>query len=115
MYEECIRLLGRRGFEIPGAQLERDWSEPRTEDRSVEAAWLAIYRDPKRHWDLYEVAEELIDLEDAFQTWRFRHVTTVERIIGQKRGTAGTAGVAYLRSALEVRFFPEVWSVRTAL
>jgi tryptophan 2,3-dioxygenase len=115
LYDEAIRLLAQRGFEIAPNQTERDWSEPRLADDSVRAAWLAIYRDTERHWDLYELAEKLVDLEDAFQTWRFRHVTTVERIIGLKRGTGGTAGVAYLRRALEFRFFPEIWDVRTEL
>jgi len=81
----------------------------------VRAAWLAIYRDPKTHWELYQLAEELVDLEDWFQQWRFRHVTTVQRVIGFKRGTGGTAGVAYLRKALEIVFFPELWEVRTEL
>ncbi|MCP4328570.1 MAG: tryptophan 2,3-dioxygenase [Alphaproteobacteria bacterium] len=115
LYDESIRLLGRRGFAVAAAQTERDWSAPRPADDSVRAAWLAVYRDTERYWDLYELAEKLVDLEDAFQTWRFRHVTTVERIIGLKRGTGGTAGVTYLRSALEYRFFPEIWNVRTAL
>ena len=78
-------------------------------------AWLAVYRDTERYWDLYEFAEELVDLEDWFQQWRFRHVTTVERIIGNKRGTGGTAGVAYLAKALELKFFPELWHVRTSM
>ena len=115
LYEEALRLLARRGFRISAAVTERDFSQPYRRHRSVETAWLAIYRDTARHWDLYELAEELVDLEDSFQQWRFRHVTTVERIIGSKRGTGGTAGVAYLRKALGIRFFPELWDVRTAL
>ena len=115
LYDEALRLLARRGFRIASAVTERDFSQPYRPHRSVEAAWLAIYRDTARHWDLYELAEELVDLEDSFQQWRFRHVTTVERIIGNKRGTGGTAGVAYLRKALDIRFFPELWDVRTAL
>lgn len=115
LYDEALRLLARRGFAITAAVTARDFTQPYRPHTSVEAAWLAIYRDTERHWDLYELAEELVDLEDAFQQWRFRHVTTVERIIGNKRGTGGTAGVAYLRRALDVRFFPELWDVRTAL
>jgi len=115
LYDECIRLLARRGFAIDAGQVERDWSAQRTSDPSVEAAWLEIYRNTEEHWDLYELAEELVDLEDAFQTWRFRHLTTVERVIGRKRGTGGTSGVAYLQRALDIRFFPEIWAVRTAL
>ena len=82
---------------------------------SVEAAWAEVYRNSEQHWELYEFAEELIDLEDAFRLWRFRHVTTVERIIGFKRGTGGTAGVSYLRKMLDVVLFPELWRVRTAM
>ncbi len=115
LYDEAIRLLARRGFEIAPDRLDRDWSRPYEADPSVEAAWLAVYRDTGAHWDLYELAEELVDLEDWFQQWRFRHLTTVERVIGRKRGTGGTSGVAYLRHALDIRFFPELWSVRTAL
>jgi len=110
-----IRLLARRGFEIDSKRLERDWTQPTTHDPSVEAAWLAVYRDPSHHWDLYEMAEELVDLEDAFRQWRFRHVTTVERIIGFKGGTGGTAGASYLRKMLDVVLFPELWHVRTVL
>ncbi|MGD9944445.1 MAG: tryptophan 2,3-dioxygenase [Burkholderiaceae bacterium] len=115
LYDEAIRLLARRGFAIDAGQLQRDWREPRAFSDSVEAAWLAVYREPERHWGLYELAEELIDLEDAFRQWRFRHVTTVERIIGFKPGTGGTAGVAYLRKMLDVVLFPELWKVRTDL
>lgn len=115
LYDECIRLLARRGFAIDKSQTERDWSLKREPDESVQAAWLEIYRNTEKHWDLYELAEELVDLEDAFQTWRFRHVTTVERVIGFKRGTGGTSGVAYLKRVLDIRFFPEVWAVRTEL
>ncbi len=115
IYDEAIRLLARRGLAIADAALERDWSAPYRAHPSVEAAWLAVYRDTAHHWDLYELGEELVDLEDAFRQWRFRHVTTVERIIGGKRGTGGTQGVAYLRGLLEIRLFPELWDVRTAL
>jgi len=115
LYDEAIRLLGRRGFAIDRAVLGRDLTQPHAADASVRAAWLAVYRDPKAHWELYQLAEELVDLEDWFQQWRFRHVTTVQRVIGFKRGTGGTAGVAYLRRALEIVFFPELWEIRTEL
>jgi tryptophan 2,3-dioxygenase len=115
LYDEAIRLLARRGFAIDKAVLERDVTQPYTGDDSVRAAWLAVYRGTEKHWDLYELAEELVDLEDWFQQWRFRHVTTVQRIIGLKPGTGGTAGVAYLRKALDIRFFPELWDVRTEI
>ena len=115
IYDEAIRLLARHGFAIAPAVLERDVREPYHADPSVLAAWAQVYRDPKRYWDLYQLAEELIDLEDWFQQWRFRHVTTVQRIIGRKRGTGGTAGVGYLRQVLDVTFFPELWDVRTEL
>ncbi|RFU46422.1 tryptophan 2,3-dioxygenase [Paraburkholderia sp. DHOC27] len=114
-YDEVIRLLARRGFPIAAERLERDWSQPTTHDASVEAAWLEVYRNPAQHWELYEMAEELVDLEDAFRQWRFRHVTTVERIIGFKRGTGGTGGASYLRKMLDVVLFPELWHVRTVL
>ncbi|WP_042303317.1 tryptophan 2,3-dioxygenase [Paraburkholderia kururiensis] len=114
-YDEVVRLLARRGFPIAQERLERDWTQPTAHDASVEAAWLEVYRDPSRHWDLYEMAEELVDLEDAFRQWRFRHVTTVERIIGFKQGTGGTNGAPYLRKMLDVVLFPELWHVRTVL
>ena len=115
LYDEAIRVLARRGFGIADDVLERDWSQRYRSNPSVKAAWIEIYRNTETHWDLYEFAEELVDLEDWFQQWRFRHVTTVERIIGHKRGTGGTAGVAYLRKALDIRFFPELWELRTEL
>lgn len=115
LYDEAIRLLARRGFAVDPALLERDWREPKPCDASVEAAWTEIYRDPDRHFDLYELAEELVDLEDAFRLWRFRHLTTVERVIGLKRGTGGTVGVGYLRKMLDVVLFPELWRLRTEL
>ncbi|WP_250452211.1 tryptophan 2,3-dioxygenase [Caballeronia sp. ATUFL_M2_KS44] len=114
-YDEVIRLLARRGFDIAPERLNRDWTQPTTHDASVEAAWLEVYRNPSEHWELYEMAEELVDLEDAFRQWRFRHVTTVERIIGFKQGTGGTAGAPYLRKMLDVVLFPELWHVRTVL
>lgn len=115
LYDEAIRLLARRGFAIPDDVLDRDLTKKYTAQPSVHEAWLGVYRDTETHWDLYEFAEELVDLEDAFQQWRFRHVTTVERVIGSKRGTGGTEGVGYLRSVLDIRFFPELWELRTDL
>ena len=115
LYDEAIRLLARRGFAIDPMLNERDVREPYVLDASVEQAWLAVYQAPRDHWELYELAEELVDLEDAFRLWRFRHVTTVERIIGFKTGTGGTTGVAYLRKMLDVVLFPELWKVRTDL
>jgi tryptophan 2,3-dioxygenase len=115
LYDEALRLLARRGIAVPTSHLQRDWTQPYAADAGVEAAWLQVYRDPKAHWDLYQLAEELTDLEDAFRLWRFRHVTTVERVIGFKRGTGGTGGVSYLRKMLDVVLFPEIWTLRTAL
>ena len=115
LYDEAIRLLARRGFHLEPEAIERDWSQPYVAKPSVREAWSAIYRDTETYWDLYELAEELVDLEDWFQQWRFRHLTTVERIIGRKRGTGGTAGVGYLKQALDIRFFPELWEIRTVL
>jgi tryptophan 2,3-dioxygenase len=115
LYDESLRLLARRGLPVPADHLDRDWTQPYVPSEAVERAWLAVYRDPTRHWDLYQLGEELTDLEDAFRLWRFRHVTTVERIIGFKRGTGGTSGVAYLRRRLDVVLFPELWKLRTDL
>jgi tryptophan 2,3-dioxygenase len=115
LYDESLRLLSRRGFAIPSAQLERDWSRPYEPAKEVAEAWLAVYHDVDAHWDLYELAEKLVDLDQKFQLWRFSHMKTVERIIGYKRGTGGTGGVSYLAKALELRFFPELWSIRTAM
>ena len=115
LYDEALRLLARRGLAVPASHTERDWTKPYEPDDGVEQAWLVAYRDPKSHWDLYQLGEELTDLEDAFRLWRFRHVTTVERIIGFKRGTGGTSGVAYLRKMLDVVLFPEIWKLRTNL
>ena len=115
LYDECLRLLARRGYEIPATSLERDWSEPYAASEGVAAAWLHVYRNAEEHWDLYELAEKLVDLDHQFQLWRFSHMKTVERIIGYKRGTGGTGGVSYLAKALELRFFPELWTVRTSM
>ena len=115
LYDEALRLLARRGIAVPAGHLERDWTQPYTPDAAVEQAWLTVYRDPQRHWDLYQLGEELTDLEDAFRLWRFRHLTTVERVIGFKRGTGGTGGVSYLRRMLDTELFPELWALRTQL
>ncbi len=115
LYDESLRLLARRGLAVPVTHTQRDWTQPYTEDAGVEAAWLAVYRKPNEHWDLYQLGEELTDLEDAFRLWRFRHVTTVERVIGFKRGTGGTGGVSYLRKMLDTVLFPEIWRLRTDL
>jgi tryptophan 2,3-dioxygenase len=113
LYDEAIRLLARSGFDV-GAE-RADLREQRGESDKLRSTWAAIYRDPDTHWPLYELAEKLVDLEDYFRRWRFNHVTTVERVIGLKRGTGGTQGVAYLRRMLEVELFPELWHVRTEL
>jgi tryptophan 2,3-dioxygenase len=115
IYDEAIRLLARSGFAIDPARLSRDCTQPTTLDESVKEAWLKVYQAPEQHWALYQLAEKLVDLETAFRFWRFRHVTTVERIIGFKTGTGGTAGVSYLRKMLDVVLFPELFALRTAL
>ena len=115
LYDEALRLLARRGIPVPASHTDRDWTLPYAESEAVEQAWLVVYRNPKEHWDLYQLGEELTDLEDAFRLWRFRHVTTVERVIGFKRGTGGTGGVSYLRKMLDVVLFPEIWKLRTDL
>ena len=115
LYDESLRLLARRGLPVPASHTQRDWTLPYAESDDVVQAWLVVYRNPKQHWDLYQLGEELTDLEDAFRLWRFRHVTTVERVIGFKRGTGGTGGVSYLRKMLVVVLFPEIWRLRTDL
>ena len=115
LYDECLRLLARRGIEVPVSHTERDWRQPYAMSKAVEQAWLTVYRAPKQYWDLYQLGEELTDLEDAFRLWRFRHLTTVERVIGFKRGTGGTGGISYLRKMLDVVLFPEIWALRTEL
>ena len=115
LYDEALRLLARRGLAVPAGYVERDWTQPYAASDEVEAAWLVVYRDPRQHWDLYQLGEKLTDIEDAFRLWRFRHVTTVERVIGFKRGTGGTGGVSYLRKMLDVVLFPEIWKLRTNL
>ncbi|MFT3904981.1 MAG: tryptophan 2,3-dioxygenase family protein [Steroidobacteraceae bacterium] len=115
LYDEVLRLLSRRGYEMPPEVLSRDVSEPYETSKQVTAAWLGVYHNSAKDWDLYELAERLVDLDHKFQLWRFQHMKTVERIIGYKPGTGGTAGVAYLAKALRLRFFPELWEVRTAM
>ena len=115
LYDEANRLLARRGFVLDAAATDRDWSLPYASNASVARAWRDVYAQSTRHWDLYQLAEKLVDLEDYFRQWRFRHVTTVERVIGFKRGTGGTAGVQYLREMVNVRLFPELWDLRTEL
>lgn len=115
IYDEAIALMARSGFEIDASVLSRDPSGPYQVNESVRNAWLTVYRDPHTHWPLYELAEKLVDFEDYFRRWRFNHVTTVERVIGFKRGTGGTSGVTYLRRMLEVVLFPELWDLRADL
>ena len=115
LYDEVLRLLSRRGYGIPEEYIARDFSAPYRASKQVAGAWLAIYHNAEREWDLYELAERLIELDQRFQLWRFHHLKTVERIIGHKRGTGGTSGVGYLAKALELRFFPELWQVRTSM
>ncbi len=115
LYDEALRLLARRGLAVPATHTERDWTRAYETSDAVEQAWLVAYREPEKHWDLYQLGEELTDLEDTFRLWRFRHVTTVERVIGFKRGTGGTSGVGYLRKMLDVVLFPEIWKLRTDL
>ena len=115
LYDVSLQLLAREGLPVPAEYLQRDWTQPYEYSEGVEAAWIEVYRDPHKYWDLYQLGEKLADIEDAFRLWRFRHVTTVERVIGFKRGTGGTGGVSYLRKMLEVVLFPEIWRLRTAL
>jgi tryptophan 2,3-dioxygenase len=115
LYDEVIQVLNRNGFEISKDTLDRDIRQTHQFEQSVQDAWQKVYQDPQTHWQLYELAEKLVDFEDYFRRWRFNHVTTVERIIGFKRGTGGTAGVNYLKKMLEVELFPELWRVRTVL
>ena len=115
LYDESLRLLARRGLAVPSSHTQRDWRQAYSASPAVEQAWLEVYRNNTKYWDLYQLGEELTDLEDTFRLWRFRHVTTVERVIGFKRGTGGTSGVGYLRKMLDVVLFPEIWTLRTSL
>ena len=115
LYDEALRLLARAGLPVPPEVLTRDLRQPWVAQDGVCAVWETVYRDPTRYWQAYELAEKLVDFEDYFRRWRFNHVTTVERVIGFKRGTGGTSGVSYLRRMLEVELFPELWHLRTTL
>jgi tryptophan 2,3-dioxygenase len=115
LYDEVLRLLSRRGYEIPADYLTRDFSEPYRASKEVAGAWLGVYHNADSGWDLYELAERLVDLDHNFQLWRAHHLKTVERIIGYKPGTGGTGGVSYLAKALELKFFPELWQIRTSM
>ena len=115
LYDEVLRLLSRRGLDVPPEAIDRDFTLPYQASKQVAAAWLSVYHNSVKEWDLYELAERLVDLDYKFQLWRFAHVKTVERIIGYKRGTGGTAGVSYLTKALELKFFPELWTIRTSM
>jgi len=115
IYDEALALLARRGLAVPKEKLRRDFSQSYTSDPRVTDVWRKVYRDVETHWDLYELAEKLVDLEYRFHLWRFSHMKTVERIIGAKAGTGGTSGVSYLQKALSLRFYPELWDVRTEI
>jgi tryptophan 2,3-dioxygenase len=115
LYDEFLRLLARRGHPIPAGCVERDWREPHRREPALLPALAAIYGDPEASWEDYELCEELVDIEESFQLWRFRHMKTVERIIGHKRGTGGSSGVGFLRRALDLTFFPELLEVRTEI
>jgi len=115
LYDEAVLLLARAGLDVPASALERDRAVPHRLDEGIVAAWREVYLEPQRWWSQYELAEKLVDVEDYFRRWRFNHVTTVERIIGLKRGTGGTGGVSYLRRMLDVELFPDLWHVRTVL
>ncbi len=115
IYDEFLRYLHRQGYPVPLECVERDWSRPYERNEKLIPVLRSIYADPAQHWDPYAMCEKLVDVEEHFQLWRFRHMKTVERIIGYKRGTGGTEGVAWLRQALEFTFFPELFDVRTRL
>jgi tryptophan 2,3-dioxygenase len=115
LYDEFLRLLARRGLPVPAERVDRDWAQPYVAHDGVIEALRRVYGDTDRWWDVYETAEELVDVEGWFQLWRFRHVKTVERVIGHKRGTGGSSGVSFLRRALDLTFFPELLAVRTEI
>jgi tryptophan 2,3-dioxygenase len=115
LYDEFLRHLARRGLPVPEAACQRDWSQPRVADQKIVAVFKIVYDDPERWWDAYEMAEKLVDVEESFQLWRFRHLKTVERIIGHKPGTGGSSGVTFLKRALDHQFFPELIDVRTVI
>jgi len=115
LYDEVLRLLSRRGYGIPEEYLARDFTQPYVASKQVAGAWLGVYHNAEKDWDLYELAERLVDLDQKFQLWRCHHLKTVERIIGYKPGTGGSSGVSYLAKALELKFFPELWTIRTSM
>ncbi|WP_166416163.1 tryptophan 2,3-dioxygenase [Cochlodiniinecator piscidefendens] len=115
LYDVALGALNNAGFTLPEEVLSRDLSQAYQPHEAVQAAWVKVYQDPTTHWELYELAEKLVDFEDYFRRWRFNHVTTVERVIGFKRGTGGTSGTAYLKRMLSVEIFPELWHLRTEL
>jgi tryptophan 2,3-dioxygenase len=115
LYDEFLRHLARRGFAVPRECTERDWSEPYQKNEALVAVIRTIYEHPHEYWDAYEMCEKLVDVEEYFQLWRFRHMKTVERIIGFRPGTGGSSGVGFLKQALELTFFPELLAARTAL
>ncbi|MGN6313663.1 MAG: tryptophan 2,3-dioxygenase, partial [Rhodanobacteraceae bacterium] len=115
LYDEFLRYLARHGHDVPKELLERDWSQPHARDEKLIPVFKRIYEDTARFWPEYHLAEQLVDIEESFQLWRFRHMKTVERIIGYRRGTGGSSGVAFLKKALDLTFFPELLEVRTVL
>jgi tryptophan 2,3-dioxygenase len=115
LYDEFLRYLARRGLPVPKEVIERDVSQPYQSNEGVTAVFQEIYENPEKYWDAYEMAEKLVDLDEAFSLWRMRHVKTVERIIGYKRGTGGSSGVPFLRQLVQLNFFPELWDVRTRI
>lgn len=115
LYDEALRYLARKGHAVPEAHVERDWAQPHVSDKALLPVFERIYEDTQAHWDAYHLCEDLVDLESAFQLWRFRHLRTVMRIIGFKRGTGGSSGVGFLRKALDLTFFPELFEVRTSI
>jgi tryptophan 2,3-dioxygenase len=115
LYDEALRFLARRGMPVPASILDRDLRQAWQFDDGVQAVWESVYRDPTGQWQAYELAEKLVDFEDYFRRWRFNHLTTVERVIGFKRGTGGTSGTSYLKRMLDVQLFPELWALRTVL
>jgi tryptophan 2,3-dioxygenase len=115
LYDVVLRKLSDVGFDIDEKVLERDFSLPYEADESVQRAWHSIYSDPEKYFELYELAEKLVDIEDAFQNWRFKHMYTVQRIIGNRQGTGGSSGVPFLKKAIETSFFPELFSIRSEL